>query len=106
MRPIIVYKCPLDESVPVVEVPFGDVMGTKSHAFLVQTDTEAVIVVDANIRDADWFTPHHLTAIFAHELGHLARGTDEELAERWAIDRLAELKERHARDLLIERGIA
>jgi hypothetical protein len=106
MRPNIVYKCPLDESVPVVEVPFGDVMGTKSHAFLVQTDTEAVIVVDANIRDADWFTPHHLTAIFAHELGHLARGTDEELAERWAIDRLAELKERHARDLLIERGIA
>jgi len=106
MRPNIVYKCPLDESVPVVEVPFGDVMGTKSHAFLVQTDTESVIVVDANIRDADWFTPHHLTAIFAHELGHLARGTDEELAERWAIDRLAELKERHARDLLIERGIA
>lgn len=106
MRPNIVYKCPLDETVPVVEVPFGDDIGVKSHAFLVQTDTEAVIVVDANIRDTDWFTPHHLTAIFAHELGHLARGTDEQLAERWAIDRLAELKERHARDLLIERGIA
>lgn len=100
----IVYPCPLDEGVPVVEVPFGE--GVTSHAFLVRTDTEAVIVVDSGIRDTDWFTPDHLTAIFAHELGHLARGTDEQLAERWAIDRLAELKERRARDLLIERGIA
>ena len=98
------YPCPLDENVPVVEVPFG--AEAESHAFLVQTDTEAVIVVDSNIRDTTWFTDDHLTAIFAHELGHLARGSDEQLAERWAIDRLTELNERRARLLLIERGIA
>lgn len=97
------YPCPLDESVTVIEIPFGP--KADSLAFLLQVDDEGVIILNENVREEPWFTEAHANAIFAHELGHLACGVDEEDAESWAIDRLRELGFSKAVDLLLERGV-
>jgi len=97
------YPCPLDESVTVIEIPFGP--QADSHAFLLQVDDEGVIILNENLREESWFTEAHASAIFAHELGHLACGVVEEDAERWAINRLRELGFSDAMDLLLERGV-
>ena len=101
---MITYPCPLDDRVPVLEIPFGP--DSRTHAFCVHTDQEeAVIVIDSTIREKSWFTSHHLSAIFAHELGHCYVGDEEEDAERWAIERLQELGLTQAAQLLLDRGI-
>jgi len=97
------YPCPLSPGIKVLEVPFGET--ALGLAYLIRAGDSAVIVVDSNIRDQPWFTEAHLTAIFAHELGHYNMGEKEEDAERWAIDRLDEINERVAASLLRERGI-
>ena len=97
------YPCPLDESVTVIEIPFGP--KADSHAFLLQVGDEGVILLNANVREEPWFTEAHANAIFAHELGHLTCGAREADAESWAIDRLRELGFSDAVDLLLERGV-
>ncbi len=97
------YPCPLDESIPVVEFPFGE--NSKTIALIAYTDSGGVIMLDSGIRDAPWFTENHITAIFAHELGHMAAGADEEAAELWAVGRLRELKQFEAVKLLLGRGV-
>ena len=108
------YSCPLDSRVTVIECGPQDEMGTrfadKGHAFCIYgegvSEIGPLIVVNSEIRNEEWFTESHLTAIFAHELGHITRGENEQLAERWAIDFLEKINETEARALLIERGIA
>jgi hypothetical protein len=108
------YSCPLDSSVTVIECGPKDELGArfadKGHAFCIYGEGVSaigpVIVVNSEIREEEWFTENHLTAIFAHELGHISRGEDEQQAERWAIDFLSEINEDAARALLVERGIA
>ena len=97
------YPCPLNPDIQVLELPFGD--DASGLAFLVNGGGSAVIVVDSNIRSEAWFTESHMTAIFAHELGHYHMGESEEAAERWAIDHCDEIAEEAAAILLRERGI-
>ncbi len=97
------YPCPLDSRVTVLEVPFGE----SSHglAYLIKAGESAVIVVDSNIRSEPWFTEDHLTAIFAHEMGHYHMGEKEEDAEMWAIDHCVNEGYDVSAALLRERGI-
>jgi hypothetical protein len=100
---MMMYPCPLDETIPVLEVPFG--ADCKTHALIAYTEHGGVIMLDSNLRDQPWCTKHHINAIFAHELGHMAAGEDEEAAESWAVRKLKELKEFEAVKLLLDRGI-
>jgi hypothetical protein len=97
------YPCPLNTDIKVIELPFGS--EAKSIAFLIKSGSSAAIMVDKNIRAQGWFTESHLTAIFAHELGHYNMGENEEDAERWAIEHCEENNEEVAAELLRERGI-
>lgn len=97
------YPCPLDPTVQVLELPFGE--DAQTHAMIVMCGGEGVILLNENLREEPWFTPDHLNAVFAHELGHLMMGEFEEDAERWAIDKLGELGFVTAQKLLIDRGI-
>jgi hypothetical protein len=97
------YPCPLDETVTVLETPFGP--EAESLAFLLNVSGEGVIILNANVREEPWFTEAHASAIFAHELGHLACGVPEVDAENWAIKRLRELGLPDAVELLLDRGI-
>jgi hypothetical protein len=97
------YPCPLNTDVKVLEVPFGET--AQGLAYLIQAGGSAVIVLDSNVRDQPWFTEAHLTAIFAHELGHYNMGEREEDAERWAIEHCEEINEEVAAGLLRERGV-
>jgi Zn-dependent peptidase ImmA (M78 family) len=97
------YPCPLDTSVPVVELPFGD--DATTLAFLLQVGDSGVIVLNSNL-PPEWNTEAHRNAIFAHELGHLACGVEELAAENWAINRLRDLELDDAAKLLIERELA
>lgn len=96
------YPCPLDVTVPVVEIPFGE--DATTLAFLVHAGETGVIVLNSNL-PKEWDTHAHRMAIFAHELGHLHCGVEEEAAERWAINKLRDLEIGEAVKLLIERGI-
>jgi len=89
--------------VQVVEIPFGS--GATTHAMIISSSGHGVIVLNANLKDEQWFTDDHLSAIFAHELGHLAMGDVEEDAENWAIDMLGDLGLAAAQKLLLDRGI-
>ena len=97
------YPCPIDETVPVMEIPFG--IDSKTHALVVYTEHGGVIMLDSTVRDQPWCTKHHINAIFAHELGHMAAGEDEDAAESWAVRKLKELEEFEAVKLLLDRGI-
>ena len=97
------YPCPLDPTVQVIELAFGE--DAKTHAMIVMCGGEGVILLNEKLRDEPWFTPDHLNAVLAHELGHLMMGELEEDAEQWAIDKLGELGFTAARKLLIDRGI-
>jgi hypothetical protein len=72
---------------------------------IVSSSETGVILLDANLKGELWFTEDHLSAIFAHELGHLSMGEVEEDAEQWAIDMLGELGLAKAQKLLLDRGI-
>jgi Zn-dependent protease with chaperone function len=97
------YKCPIHPDIPVIEIPFGS--KKKTHAFIIQCGDSAAIVVDSDIRNETWFTEDHLTAILAHEVGHFHKGEDEVAAETWAIEKLRELNEKTAEEILLERGV-
>tara|TARA_R110000824_G_scaffold100326_1_gene238626 strand:- start:23 stop:424 length:402 start_codon:yes stop_codon:yes gene_type:complete len=115
------YPCPLDEGVMVVEIPFTDeVIGDlrkrspsldeDTHAFAVwgeaTKDIGPVIFLNENIREEDWFSDVHLSAIFAHELGHIHLNTAvEPEAERWGVTLLGKKGMSEAAHLLLNRGV-
>ena len=78
------YPCPLDETTPVLEFPFGE--DSQTHALIAYTEHGGVIMLDSNIRDQPWCSEHHINAI-------------------WAIQKLKELEEFEAVKLLLDRGI-
>tara|TARA_B100000686_G_scaffold299946_1_gene334116 strand:- start:2434 stop:2790 length:357 start_codon:yes stop_codon:yes gene_type:complete len=94
------YPCPLDDSVQVVEFPFGE--EAETHAMIVMTAGSGVILLNASLPD-EYNTDIHRMAIFAHELGHLAMGEDESEADDWAIDKLKLLGLDESAQLLINR---
>ena len=110
-----IYPCPLDHTIPVIEVAPAELAGTplegrlnaQNLAFSIWGgDDAAVIVVNKMIREQAWFTESHMTAILTHELGHIIAQTDDESeAEEWAIKKCIEIKDFKARDLLLERGV-
>ena len=102
MDDVIQYPCPLDESVQVVEVPFGPDAGTL--AMIVMAEGKGVILLDSNLPE-EFSSQDHKMAIFAHELGHLACGEDEVAAETWALKALQERGLGDAAQLLVDRGI-
>lgn len=97
---IVTYPCPLDETVQVIEVPFGPEAETLAMIVMTSQGAGVILLDSTSALDSD-----HKLAVFAHELGHLARGEEEERAERWAIERLLELGHRRSASLLINRGI-
>ena len=116
------YPCPIDDNVTVVEIPFtdevvmdlrkraGDTLNEDTHAFAVWgeavEDLGPIIFLNESIRSADWFTEPHLSAIFAHELGHINLNTAvEQEAERWGVELLASKGMREAARLLLDRGV-
>jgi len=116
------YPCPIDESVTVVEIPFtdevvrdlrrraGDTLNEDTLAFAVWgeavEDLGPIIFLNESIRSADWFTDSHLSAIFAHELGHIHLNTAVETeAERWGVELLSRNGMREAARLLLSRGV-
>ena len=98
---IVTYPCPLDETVQVIEVPFGPEAETLAM-IVMNEEVGAGVILFNSLSGLD---NDHKLAVFAHELGHLARGEEEERAERWAIERLLELGHRRSASLLINRGI-
>lgn len=96
------YPCPLDESVMVYEVAFES---DQTHAFTIFTQGVGVIFLDEEVRQMSWCTQAHIDAIFAHELGHISEGEDEQDAERWAIEHLHSIGKTEAAQLLEERGV-
>jgi len=116
------YPCPIDESVMVVEIPFtddvvrdlrrqaGDTLDEDTHAFAVWgeivKDLGPIIFLNESIRSEDWFTESHLSAIFAHELGHIHLNTAvEQEAEHWGVELLSRKGMREAAHLLLNRGV-
>ena len=116
------YPCPIDESVTVVEIPFtdevmrdlrrraGDTLNEDTLAFAVWgeavEDLGPIIFLNESIRSEGWFTDSHLSAIFAHELGHIHLNTAVETeAERWGVELLSRKGMREAAHLLLERGV-
>lgn len=84
--------------------PYIDLLEKRGHGYAVRQLEQPVVVLDGRIRDAPWFTPHHMTAVEAHELCHLLLGsTDEEEVDRAAIMMLRVLGHEEAAALLQER---
>ena len=97
---LTMYPCPLDESVQVVEFPFG--ADAKTLAMIVMSNGEGVILLNSNLPE-EHSTDAHKMAIFAHELGHLAMGEVESEADMWAIEMLRTNGFNGAAQLLIDR---
>ena len=105
----------LDNSTIVIEVEDGDtgdlvkMMDQRGNGFAIMGPAVdiPVAVIDARLLKEEWFTPDHLLAIEAHELGHIRTGSNEEpVAEREGIRLLQQAGHSGAAQLLLERGIA
>ena len=105
----------LDNNTIVVEIEPGDtgdlvkLMDQRENGFAIMGPAVEVplAVIDARLLQEDWFTPDHLLAIEAHEVGHIRTDSDEEpIAEREAIKLLQSAGHVKAANILIERGIA
>ena len=104
----------LDGQTIVIDIEKGDTgeivdaLEQRGHGYAVFGDNVDMpfAVIDNRILDDPNFTQDHLTAIEAHELGHIHQMTkDEPTAELAAIRMLARLGEEGAEALLRGRGI-
>lgn len=75
-----IYRSDLDPTLVIAIVEPGtpehdqlrDVFARVGHAFV--ASGRRTVFVDGSIRDEEWYTPDHLLAIEAHELGHEEAG--------------------------------
>jgi len=104
----------LDNETLVIQIDKGDtgklteVLDRHENGFAVMGEdiTQPFAVIDARSYEFDWFTPNHLLAIEAHELGHIRMNSCEEsVAELEGIRLLEEAGHFDAADILKERGI-
>ena len=104
----------LDNRTLVVEVEVGDegpiveMLNSRGLGCAVYGDDVKIpfAVIDRRMLEEPGFTPDHLLAVEAHELGHIHHLSDDEpTAEQAAIALLEALNEEGAAALLRSRGI-
>ena len=103
------YACEFDDSITVFEIEKGDtgsavdLLESLGHGYCFWgEDVETpVIVVDGRIRETHGYTDDHITAIIAHEMGHIKLETENEsAADHWGRVTLLERGNVAAADLL------
>ena len=104
----------LDNSTIVVEIESGDtgdlvkLMDQRENGFAIMGPAveTPIAVIDARLLQEEWFTPDHLLAIEAHEVGHIRTDSNEEpTAEREGIKLLQLAGHITAANILLERGV-
>ena len=99
----IVFEIEPDDEGPLVERLKDQPNG---FAIMGETLPFQAAVVDSRNLSKTWFTPDHLLAIEAHELGHIRmNSTVESVAETEGIRLLEKCGHTEAASLLYERGI-
>ena len=103
------YACEFDNSITVLEIEHDDtgdavdLLESRGHGYCFWgEDVETpVIVVDGRIRETHGYTDDHITAIIAHEMGHIKLETENEsAADHWGRVTLLERGNVAAADLL------
>ena len=104
----------LDGETVVLELEVGDtgpavdMMDARENGFAIFGESVEIpmAVIDGRLLEEEWFTPDHLMAIEAHELGHIRKLSEEEpIAEREGIRLLTAAGHSSAAEILIERGV-
>jgi len=103
------YACEFDNSITVLEIEHDDtgdavdLLESRGHGYCIWgEDVETpIIVVDGRIRETHGYTGDHITAIIAHEMGHIKLKTENEsAADHWGRVALLERGNVAAADLL------
>jgi len=104
----------LDGRTLVIDIEEGDtgdlvdLLNSRGHGFAVYGEDVPIpfAVIDTRLLKEPGYTPAHLLAIEAHELGHIHKLSDDEaIAETTGIELLTRLGEEGAAALLRSRGI-
>lgn len=104
----------LDNETVVFEIEVGDTgplvekLTHQPNGFAIMGDDLpfSAAVIDGRLLSEKWFTPDHLLAIEAHELGHIRMSSsDERVAELEGIRLLQEAGYDGAASLLYDRGL-
>ena len=104
----------LDGQTLIIDIEDGDtgnlvdMLDSRGHGFAVYGEDVSIpfAAIDTRLLNEPGYTPDHLLAIEAHELGHIHQQSDNEVvAETAGIELLVKLGEEGAAALLMSRGI-